>query len=362
MDGDASESAWEAACEVLNGEVFDEVALSVLANADRVLAGDADDLSQTRRASVLEGISWCYGASDDGEAATRLADQVLLERSWPIEALAARLGAASTAVGMSSIKLEEAIAIAERAVAAGESSDDDECRVIVVGLLKWLADAVARTSPEHRRSLLMQAIEKYADVDTAIDSAEDRLADPLYEGLALADEPGKIKAAEAAFRRAVDAGQDAAWLELAVTLGCQAGREEEEEQALRAAIAAETFERSTYASYLLGCLLHFSRGDRAEARAAFGHATTGEGWHAVASLKELAMLAALERDHEARGALIAELAGRSFVEWDTDARGKDYRKTVALSRLGYARPLIAARAKRWRRQRRKAQSRAEDAR
>lgn len=356
-DDEAVEAAWKAAAEVLEDDRVDEDAVATLREADELLRDRADDDSRTRRAYVLRGTANCHRASDDGTAVESVA-LVLLDGEWPSEALAPRLDAAIVAVTTPSVATEHAIPIAERAIALGGRSDDDSCRAPVAWLLVWLADVVGYDSPQRRRALLLRVVAEFEDVDSSQDSAQDRLEDPYYEGIALAKQPGQSLAAEAALRRAIGAGRDSAWLRLAAVLAAQPGREDDEEQALRAAVAVETLERSTYASWHLASLLHHVRGDRDGARAAFGHATTATGQHALAALRQLAILAALDGDHRARRALLAEFVHRSLDEHDVELSSRAQRRMVATTRVLFTRPMFAADAWCWRRRRRRRQVRA----
>jgi hypothetical protein len=243
-------------------------------------------------------------------------------------------------------------------VDVAEGTDDDDCRALMAELIKLHADAVMYDDPTQARVLLSRVVDDFGDVDDPFDSAEQRLNDPYFRGRELIARPGQLAAAEATFRQAVEDGHRAAWLELAVALSWQAGREQEEERALRAALEYETDpERVAMAGIRLGHLLLYGRGDRAGAREAFGRATTGAGDDAVGALQELAAIAVLDGDHEARRQLIAELAGRALEDFDRDARRKDHPAFVAASRVGYSRPFIALRAWRWRRRRRRVQRR-----
>jgi hypothetical protein len=249
----------------------------------------------------------------------------------------------------------ETAAIAGRAVDVAEGTDDDDCRALVADLLKLHADAVMNDDLAQARSLLTRVVEEFGDVDDPSDSAEDRLDDPHFRGRELLEQPGQLAAAEAAFRETIE-GDNPGWLELAMVLSWQAGREDEEEHALRAALDHETEpERLAMAGNRLGQFLLYVRCDRVAAREAFGRATTGAGHEAVTAVQELAGIAVLDGDHEARRHLIAELAGRALEEFDPDARRKNHGALVAASRLGYARPLLAVRAWRWRRSRRRLQ-------
>lgn len=352
----AAEEAWEAACEILakdelEAEDLDASALAVFQEADRLLAPLNDEDSRERRAQILEGIVLCHVTAEDGPAAAHVANE-LLEGTWPSEAMWFRLNAARVVVTSAQLPDDETLALAARAVELGETSDEDACRGLVAELLKSQAEVVMANDPPEARRLLTRVVEDFKDVDDPLDRAEDRLEDPYFRGRELIDQPGQVMAAEAAFREAAEGGYEPAWLELAVVLSWQAGREDDEERALRAAAEAQTDpERVAMANNLLGRFLHYGRRDRVAAREAFGRATTGTGEHAECALQELAALAVLEGDHEARRQLISELAGRALEEFSPNSRRKDYKVLAAASRIGYARPWIAVRAWRWRRER-----------
>lgn len=358
----AAEEAWEAACEILDkddlgAEDFNASALVVLKEADQLLASRSDDESRERRAQVLEGVVMCHVMAEDGPAAAHVAKE-LLDGIWPSQAMWWRLNAAKVVVASAQLQDDETLALATRAVELGETIDEDDCRGLVAELLKLQAEVVMAEDIAEARALLTRVVDEFSDVDDPLDSAEDRLEDPYFRGRELIDQPGQIGAAEAAFREAAAGGYGPAWLELAVVLSWQAGREDDEERALVAALEAQQDpERLAMAGYLLGCLLHYGRGDRAAARQAFGRASTGRGDYAVNSVKELANIAVLDGDHEARRQLVSELAGRMLEEFDENARRKDHGALVAASRLGYARPFIAVRGWRWRRSRRRERKR-----
>lgn len=354
---EAAEEAWDDACDVFDAEADDAAALAVLLEAERRLLAVADERSRERLAMVLHGVVACHVAAGDLRAVLRTAER-LVDGQWPEPALSWRLDAALAAVSMGAFPVADADALAGRALALAEGTEDDRCREQVAELLKWRADAVLSDDPAARRALLLRVAEEYGDVDTRSASARERIDDPYFEGRALLDRPGGLRAAEAAFRRAVDAGQDGVWLELGLVLGRQAGREAEEEHALRAALGAQSDpERLAMAGWSLGCLLHYARGDRAGAREVFGRATTGRGEYATAAVKELVNLAVLEGDHRARRALAAELAGRALADIGAQGPGEEHPLIVAATRLGYARPLVRLRAVQWRRQRRREQRR-----
>jgi hypothetical protein len=356
----AAEAAWEAACEILDkddleAEDFDASALDVLTEADRLLASLSDEESRERRAQVLEGVVMCHVMAEDGPAAAHVVEE-LLGGTWPNEAMWFRLNAAKVVVASAQLPDDETLALAARAVELGGTRDEDGCRGLVAELLKLQAEVVMYNDIADARALLTRVVDEFSDVDDPLDSAEDRLQDPYFRGRELIDQPGQVTAAEAAFREAAEGGYGPAWLELAVVLSWQPGREDDEERALGAALEAQDDpERLAMAGYLLGCLLHYGRGDRVAARQAFGRASTGRGDYAVNSVKELANIAVLDGDHKARRQLIAELAGRMLEEFDEDARRKDHGAVVTASRLGYARPFIAVRAWRWHRSRRREQ-------
>ena len=350
-DAANAEDAWEAALEILEGDDCNAAGLSVLERANSVLAGRRDAESAVRRAEVLEGIAFCHLEAGDGDAAARTVDE-LLSSEWPPEALQHRLGAATMTASTGILSNSEVAEMASRAVSVGEGTEDDHCRGLLAELLKLQAIAVLADDATQSQTLLLRVVDEFHDVDNPLDTAQDRLTDPYFRGRLLLDQPGQLSAAEAAFRAAIADGDAAAWLELALVLSWHSGREGEEEQALQEALDAEQDpERRAAAGYFLGCLLHYHRKDLSAAREAFGRATTGAGEYSTWAVKELANIAVLQRDHQARRQLISELAGRALEEFDADARRKDHKVAVALSRLGYARPAIAIRAWRWRRQR-----------
>lgn len=349
----AAHEAWEAAGEALDADRYDASTLAILAEADSLFARlDAQEWG-ARRAFVLEGMALCHVHGDDGAGAVRAAEEVL-SGSWPEEALAHRLSTVRIAAGSYALPQPDAADLAARAVEVAAGNCDDDVRRELVELLKLHALLLTDQSPREARALLTRAVEEFSDVDDPADSAEDRLADPYLLGCELRDQPGQLAASADAFRRSAESGDEFAWLPLGVVLSQLAGREDDEEHALRFALDVESDpERRAAAGYFLGCLLHFGRGDRTGAREAFGRAVTGSGPYATMAVRELVNLAVLDGDHEARRALVAETAGRVLEEFDPDARRKDHAVIVAASRIGYSRPFIALRARQWRRQRRR---------
>jgi hypothetical protein len=295
----AAEEAWEAALEILDkddleAEDFNPSALAVLKEVDRLLAPFSDDESRERRAQVLEGVVVCHVTANETSAAAHVVDE-LLSGTWPNETLWFRLSAAKGLAASTQLPLDDTCALIARAVSVGEASDDDGCRALVAELLKLQAEEVMGDDIAQARALLTRVVEEFGDVDDPLDSAEDRMDEPYFRGRELIEQPDQLAAAEEAFRQAAEDGHAAAWLELAVVLSWQAGREDDEERALLAAIDGQTApERVAMAGNLLGRFLHYERGDRVGAREAFGRATTGTGEHAECALQELAALAVLE--------------------------------------------------------------------
>lgn len=347
-DRDAADEAWEEADVVLEADDRSARALAVLERAARLNAGP-DDESRARRVELLQGIALCHLTVGDGSAARRIGEE-LLTGDWPVRQLYGRLHGVNIVCSWDLLPAEQVADLAARAIALAGGDLDDRCRAKVAALLR-LRVAAELEIGEIAKAIELQErlVAGFGDVNPD-DEAVAWLA--YLRGRNAINLPGHMAEAEASFRAAAEAGYVPAWLELAIVLSWQRGREDEEIEALQHVLADDDFsERRAHAGIHLGRLLLHSRGDRDGARVAFGQAVMGRGATVPAAVMELAVIAALDGDEEARRHLVNELTGRVLEEDDPEARSKDYPQIAEWSRLTYHPRFFPLRTRAWQRRR-----------